>query len=100
LSTTCWYVATVAFAPFLAIATIIATFTIIVVVTIVTIVTSLSRCYSLYLICRITTTFSQSNAPVAHTENADKKQKWFLMHNLLVGGNVQMGTVLSSTLFF
>lgn len=32
-------------------------------------------------------TYLLGNAPVCHTEDTEKKHKWFLMHNLLVGGN-------------
>jgi len=33
-------------------------------------------------------TYLLGNAPVAHTEDVETKQKWFLMHNLYLGGNV------------
>merc|ERR1712166_661545 len=30
------------------------------------------------------------NAPVAHEEDSEKKHKWFLMHNIYVGGQCEL----------
>lgn len=35
-------------------------------------------------------TYLLGNAPIIHTEDVGAKKKWFLMHNLYVGGNVML----------
>lgn len=36
-------------------------------------------------------TYLLGNAPIAHLEFTEEKKKWFLMHNLYVGGNFKLG---------